>query len=1018
MSRTDSTTEILGVIRRVRRRLVLVAVLEAGLSAALGVLLLVSVAVLLAAQDLDPTPLRWAIGLGAMAALAGAFALASRRGLRVARSELEVALLIESRVPGLYSGVVSTLEFAGSPPEDPVSASLVAQLAARTAERLDGVTAAHLVDARRAERAAHVLGVVVIALGLLAIVVPGPFQLGLHTLIEGRAAASSARGPQSAEVESNVRDIRFRFVYPAYMRRPAREMPGAGGDISAPAGTVVEVRATALRASRDALLLMGSEERRPVPLSIEGGIDLAGFFTVSEPTTYSFRLVTRDGVRLDETGSHTVDVEPDHEPEVLLLAPEADQELNKQDRLVLVYQAVDDIGLGQVDVVYRRLGGGDVVRRRVATLDADLRHQGDATLDLADTDAKPGDTLEVWVEAFDQDTVGGPNVGRSEVRRVKIWSPEEKHEENVDRLAALVEVMLGVLADRLESPIDSLKLERWTDALDVASSANLRMQKVTAALNEVLAGIVEDPMMPAEVVGDLTAIRDRQDELRRGEERDLKSALVLDADHPRRREMLTLLWTDNNESVDALEEDIIKLEDLVDRLRQDKLMTQTRDLLSQQGQLMDLLDKLRKSGDPNDIAKAQEQIDALQDQLRNMMEQIAKQAKKLPFDNFNASALDPKGTHKDVVDFQKELDEIRELLAQGRIDEAMKKAEELQRAMGELMSSMEEGFEGMAGAASSEAQEKMSEMEQKLGEVAAAEKEVHEGTSEVAEARKEAMQEALGESLKELMREQKQKADAARAKLGEIGPSGMDPRDQGALDSGKEGLRELSERLEAEDIEQSLRLAEDAEQQLDQLASELAKGADTAEDGQRAGQLHEAGRKARQAGQTAGEIAEALRGLQPEPGEMMTPQDRERLAELSQKQGEARQKLESLGQEMKEMGPMPGMEGLEQLMEGAGQSMQQAEQRLSEKRPGEAQRSEEAALDALDRARKRMKQMMKPKQGGGPGMGLSHERAEIPKAEDYQVPAEFREEVLKAMREGAPKRFAPMIQKYYEELIR
>ena len=1018
MAQLDATAEVLGAVRRVRRRLVVVSLLEAGLSATLALLVLSAVVVLLASQDVDPTPLRWTLGIGIVGALAGATALAARSGLRRARSIVDVALLVEERVPGLHSGVVSTLEFAAAAPDpDPVSAALVERLAERTAERLRGIAPGALVDGGRAERAARLLGIAVTVLGVAGVVVPDPFRQGLHTLVEGRADAAAVLGPQSAVVEANVRDIRFRFVYPAYMRRPTRELVGAGGDIAAPRGTVVEVRATALRASRDAQILMGRDGGRTVPLTVEAGVDLAGSFTVQDAMTYRFRLVTRDSVRLDEVGSHTVDVEPDAAPEVRLLAPDKDLELNKQDRLTLVYQANDDVGLGQVDLVVRRAGAAEV-RRRIATLDADLRHQGDAQLDLAETEAKPGETLEVWVEAFDQDTVSGPKSGRSEVRRVKIWSPEEKHEENVDRLAALVEVMLVVLADRLESPIDSLSVARWKEALDVSSSANARMEKVTKALDGVLTAIAEDPLMPPEVIGDLTVIRDREDELRRAEARTMKAALLLEAESPRQREHLTMLWTHNNESVDALEEDIVKLEDLVDRLRQEKLMTQTRDLLSQQGKLMELLDKLAKSGNAEDAAKAQKQIDALQDQLRDMMEQIAKQAKRLPYDNFNASALDPQGTTKDVFDFQKELDEIRDLLAQGRVEEAMKKAEELQKAMASLMSSMEEGFEGMSGGMSAEAHQKMTELDQKLGEVAAAEQAVHQGTTEVAESRQQAMQEAAGETLKEMLREQKEKADQQRQKLGEVGTDPMDPRDRDALDSGKEGMRELSERLGAEDVEQALQMAEQAAQQLGELAQELAMGADHAEEQQRAEALHEAGRTAKQAGKAAGEIAEALKELQPEPGEMMSPEDRQKMADLAGKQGEAQKKLGEAGQQMKEMGPMPGMEGLQQLLEGAGQSMEQAEQRLSEQRPGAAQRSEESALDSLDRARKRIQQMMKPQRGGGPGMGLSHERAEIPKAEDYQVPAEFREEVLKAMREGAPKRFEGMIQRYYEELIR
>jgi hypothetical protein len=49
---------------------------------------------------------------------------------------------------------------------------------------------------------------------------------------------------------------------------------------------------------------------------------------------------------------------------------------------------------------------------------------------------------------------------------------------------------------------------------------------------------------------------------------------------------------------------------------------------------------------------------------------------------------------------------------------------------------------------------------------------------------------------------------------------------------------------------------------------------------------------------------------------------------------------------------------------------------------------------------------------------LSHERVEIPGAEAYKVPAEFRRDILEAMKQGAPEPYKPELQRYYEELVK
>jgi hypothetical protein len=43
---------------------------------------------------------------------------------------------------------------------------------------------------------------------------------------------------------------------------------------------------------------------------------------------------------------------------------------------------------------------------------------------------------------------------------------------------------------------------------------------------------------------------------------------------------------------------------------------------------------------------------------------------------------------------------------------------------------------------------------------------------------------------------------------------------------------------------------------------------------------------------------------------------------------------------------------------------------------------------------------------------------EIPGAEAYKVPEEFRKDLLEAMRQGTPEKYRAEVQRYYEELVK
>ena len=142
---------------------------------------------------------------------------------------------------------------------------------------------------------------------------------------------------------------------------------------------------------------------------------------------------------------------------------------------------------------------------------------------------------------------------------------------------------------------------------------------------------------------------------------------------------------------------------------------------------------------------------------------------------------------------------------------------------------------------------------------------------------------------------------------------------------------------------------------------------------------------------------------------------------------------------MKQSIPAMG-EGPSENLEGAKGAMGKAAGNLGGMRSSSAVGNEGEALQKLGKAREGLeglKQNLSKGMGGripllmfipgsgGPGGQFGHEGelgvdrgdVNIPGKEQYKVPAEYREEILKAMKDPSPKKYKELIKDYYERLI-
>lgn len=182
----------------------------------------------------------------------------------------------------------------------------------------------------------------------------------------------------------------------------------------------------------------------------------------------------------------------------------------------------------------------------------------------------------------------------------------------------------------------------------------------------------------------------------------------------------------------------------------------------------------------------------------------------------------------------------------------------------------------------------------------------------------------------------------------------------------------------------------------------------------------------------------------------MTASQREQLGEAGRRQAQAQQRARELASRLRELGadaPFLGQDVADNVDE-AGGFMDDATRGLLARQPGSASEDQGEALARLDQAAESLSptggrddaggrsggrgQQQAGREGGGRQEGgrageqgrdgrrgrASRERVEIPDADDFRVPREFREEILEAMRESsAPDGYAEQVREYYRRLV-
>jgi hypothetical protein len=970
---------------------------------------------------------RWVMFLSPVVGALVACAFGVGLALRTVGDDVRTARLIGERRPELSLDVLAAVELARTHggPDAPHSSDLADAFLRQMDLRAGQVDASAVVDGTRLKHAGLVLGGVVLVLAVVLGLAGAQWRAGLDKALE-----SARRIGQPEPREPITGDIELTYRYPAYTGLAQRTVPGTNGEVSAPAGTEVQLKTRSDREVERAELVVNGET---LPLTVTGQRELTGSFVAKKTGTYHFVFYGAGRKALATGPDITLNVEADAPPQVSLLTPAAEIEIDPGQQVTLKYEASDDYGLGGLALVFRTPGAKEETRITLPREDS-RRSRGTHTWDLGTLKVQPGDRITYYIEAKDNDAVEGPKRGVSRTQVLRVYSAAEHLRAALEKAEVLWGRMVDHLGDRLEGPDrDRVKApEKVASAQTVdtnglalvgdmrALAQELRRERDTPAeLVTALANIAATLGERVRATSDFRRVYLRTQQRRQGGD-DFGTGARLGA----------LV----EEEIGELEKDILYLESLLDRQKLEALQEMAKQLANERRELARLIEEYKQNPDEQTREQVMQQIQEMRSRIDELMKRMSEMRQGIRDEHLNAEALQEMMKDQDM---QSALDDVEKLMREGKTDEALAKLQELSMQMDEMLNGLNEAQDEFGNEQFPELAQKFGQFMDDLQKTAQEQQRVADATKALRDQSRQQNQERLSERGKGMKDELQRQIDQVQKDYKELRPDELNSRAsrpleeaQAELDNAKNALKVDDYDLAAESMQRASEAAqqlamygeqqrsldemygnpEDVRKQSAQLAEQLEKDARSVEDMNR-----------------------KLQSLFPPPGSQMSQQEKQQLQQLAQEQQGLEQKAKGLRQQMQEMeqmAPLFGQEAGEQ-MEQIGQRMGEAAQRMEGKDANRGYGEQQAALEGL---RQFQQQMKESQRGRGKGRGLPlpmgmggrqegngrdpRDKVELPDEEAYQAPKEFRKDLLDAMKEGTPEKYRDQVKRYYEELVK
>jgi chromosome segregation ATPase len=487
------------------------------------------------------------------------------------------------------------------------------------------------------------------------------------------------------------------------------------------------------------------------------------------------------------------------------------------------------------------------------------------------------------------------------------------------------------------------------------------------------------------------------------------------------------------EEIGETEKDVLYLETLIDREKLLDLKALGEQLKRDRRELASLIEQFKQTKDPKTQDSILQEIQAMKGRIGELMQRMAELAKGIRDEHMNQEAVAEMMQDQNMSGA---LDEVERLMREGKADEALAKLQELAMQMDKMLENLDDA-EDKSGEDYPELSQKFQAFMEQLEKTRTEQDRVALETKALRDAQREKLKERLAQKGQALKDELIKKSEEVMKDYQSLRADRMSSRADKPLEEAQGELDNVKNALKVDDFD----LAAEAAARAASAAAELKQ---LGEQQKQLDQLFQnppdAKRTSRELAERLGknaskveDISQKLQQLFPQAGSALTEADKQKLKELSGQQRQLEQAAQQLQQKMDEMAQMAPLFGEEaqSQMNQVGEKMGNAAQRMEGKDPGRGYGEQKSALDQLSQLEKQMKQsgQGKGKKGGGlplpmlsgrrEGNGRNNsEKVEIPDADQFQAPKEFRKDLLDAMKQGAPDKYKEQVKRYYEELVK
>lgn len=936
-------------------------------------------------------------------------------GIRQLTQTTAIARHIGLQRPILSSDLLTAVELQSEAMSENVrfSPAMFQALAKETWYILRRHAPAFYVPSSRLKPAAILMVIAVVCWAVASVSLSNRLRSGARKLFYITASEEGlvASAPQ-------VGDLKLVYHFPSYMGRPTRVVTSSTGHIVAPRGTKIQFSTTALLPIAKANLLVkwqGAEARNQFPFTVSQDYHVQGQLLVMAEGNYYFEFSTLEQRRIIDPVTHQIDLEPDAIPKVTLFAPPNGKEISASHRLELGYVVEDDYGLKQIDLAYQ-ISGKRPERKTLWQASTGAGHSprnntGKLDWDIGLLDVPPGSHVFYWIEAVDNDSVSGPKRGTSAIRTVRVYSATSKHQGTLQLHQALVEQILRILAERLllfeKEPTLSATLQ-----FDKVREVHQEYAALVDGLRELRNYMRQDSFVPRATLRAINGLYQQLSNLLESENNLLKTTEPVRHHHQVKPAHLTSLREHNRQMITEMEQSALLLSNLFDEQRLQSLLTASQEIQHARQRLAELLQTYQKTHDEKLKQEILKYIQHMEKQISDLLTQMTHLRPTIPDEYLNTDAMAQ-------LDIQKELHEVTERLKNGQFEQLANSLQALDTKLKQIQGVLE-------GNLNDYRQQRMNALEKNyeklIGQLHSLEKEqreIAEDTYQIIRRYRMRVSQLMQQKIQPFVRQALVKVENLQKKVNEIDGRGLTSYDREQLERIAQRIEDLKGLLDQGDLDESLQIARRASNGLQLLQDDLTDDLDGQSPAKKNYYLRSI-QRTRAAQKLALDLLDDLEGILPDPQSLFDTQDRSDLNRLQRQQINLRKQTQKFALQLRSTDkgvPWVDVETFQGLEESSNM-MNKALGKLRQMQPQEAHGAEQAAADQLAQLQKQMQMSRRPNAWNMNGASGPREKIEIPGADAFHVPREFRQDILDAMKEKAPDFYQQQVKKYYEELVR